>query len=60
MREGDQVIFVNQLLANQRLQVVSGVELAFPLHCTTNGKTLLSMLSDEQLMEWMPKLDFGH
>lgn len=39
VREGDHVVFVDQILANQRLQVVSGVGLAFPLHCTANGNT---------------------
>jgi DNA-binding IclR family transcriptional regulator len=54
VREGDTLIFVDQFMAQNRLQVVSGVGLSFPLHCTANGKALLAELSDPQIIKLVP------
>jgi len=50
VRSGAQVYFIDQVAAAHRLQAVSQTGLAFPAHCSANGKALLAELSDEQLM----------
>lgn len=55
VREGDAVIFIEQFVAQNRLQVVSGVGLSFPLYCTANGKALLAELSDAQIIKLLPE-----
>jgi DNA-binding IclR family transcriptional regulator len=45
----DHAVFVNQVPGSHRLLAVSAVGQTFPLHCTANGKAMLSLLSDEQL-----------
>lgn len=52
--EGDKAVFVEQVIAQNRLQVVSGVGLSFPLHCTANGKALLAHLTDTQVGQLLP------
>lgn len=55
VREGNTVIFIEQFVAQNRLQVVSGVGLSFPLYCTANGKALLAELSDAQIIKMLPE-----
>lgn len=52
--EGDKVVFVEQVVAQNRLQVVSGVGMGFPLYCTANGKALLADLPEEQVTAHLP------
>ena len=44
--EGDQLIFVDQVVGSQRLRTVSAVGETFPLYCTANGKAFLAQLDD--------------
>jgi DNA-binding IclR family transcriptional regulator len=54
--EHDQVLFVDQVpAAAQRLRAVSAVGAVFPVHCTANGKTLLSLLTDEEIERLLPE-----
>lgn len=41
---GDRAVFVDQVMGNSRLVAVSAIGEMFPLHCTANGKALLSRL----------------
>ncbi len=50
----DKVVFIDQIIAPQRLQAVSAVGAAFPLYCTANGKALLATLSPEQINLILP------
>ena len=50
----DQVIFIDQVAAPQRLQAVSAVGARFPAHCTANGKALLAELDPEQVKALLP------
>jgi DNA-binding IclR family transcriptional regulator len=43
----DHMVFVDQIVGQQRLRAVSAVGEPFPLHCTANGKAALAMLSDD-------------
>ena len=45
----DHLIFIDQVIGSQRLRTVSAVGETFPLHCTANGKALLSVLPEEKL-----------
>jgi DNA-binding IclR family transcriptional regulator len=45
--KGKRAVFINQVAArNRRLQAVSHIGDAFPLHCTANGKALMATLPD--------------
>lgn len=55
MLEGDKVVFIEQVIAPNRLQVVSGIGLGFPLHCTANGKAFLANMTDEQVAALLPE-----
>ena len=44
---GDHLLFVDQVVGQQRLRAVSAVGEAFPLTNTANGKACLSLLDDE-------------
>ena len=46
---GSNVYFIDQVAAPHRLQAVSQTGLAFPLHCTANGKALLADMTDDQV-----------
>jgi DNA-binding IclR family transcriptional regulator len=43
----DQVVFIDQVTGPHRLQTVSVVGDAYPLHCTANGKAYLALLDDD-------------
>jgi DNA-binding IclR family transcriptional regulator len=45
---GSGVVFVAQVQGTQRLAAVSAVGKHFPLHCTANGKALLSIMPGDQ------------
>lgn len=46
--QGGQAVFVDQVVGTSRLVAISAVGEAFPLHCTANGKALLSRLLPER------------
>lgn len=46
--QGGSAVFVDQVMGGSRLVAVSAVGEAFPLHCSANGKALLSRLPRER------------
>jgi len=42
----DHLVFIDQVIAPQRLRTVSAVGETFPLYCTANGKAYLAQLSE--------------
>jgi IclR family acetate operon transcriptional repressor len=46
--QGKSAVFVEQIQGTQRLVAVSAVGKEFPLHCTANGKALLSLLPQDR------------
>jgi DNA-binding IclR family transcriptional regulator len=42
-------VFTDQIQGRHRLRAVSAIGESFPLHCTANGKALLSVLSSDKL-----------
>lgn len=46
VRSADRALFIDQVAVSHRLQALSGVGVAFPLHCTANGKALLAELDN--------------
>jgi DNA-binding IclR family transcriptional regulator len=46
--EGKSAVFVEQIQGTQRLVALSAVGKEFPLHCTANGKALLSLLPPDR------------
>ena len=55
MLDGSEVRFIDQIPGVHRLQAVSSVGAAFPLHCSANGKALLAALPREQAEKLLPK-----
>lgn len=52
--KGKRAVFINQITArNRRLQAVSHIGDAFPLHCTANGKALLATLTEPELEKYL-------
>ena len=51
----DRLIFLDQVARPRRLRAVSGVGLTFPLHCTANGKAILSALPPEEVERILPE-----
>lgn len=51
---GHTVMFVDQVIAPQRLRAVSGIGVSFPLHCTANGKAILAALPDQTVQSLLP------
>ena len=47
--KGQSAVFTDQIQGRHRLRTVSAIGETFPLHCTANGKALLSVLPDEKL-----------
>src|SRR2546421_5233866 len=52
--EGDNLRFIDQVAAPQRLRAVSAVGATFPLHCTANGKALLAKLPRDEAAALLP------
>ena len=52
--EGDQVLFLDQVSASQRLRAVSAVGSLFPAYCTANGKALLAELPPKVVHDLLP------
>jgi DNA-binding IclR family transcriptional regulator len=47
--KGSSAVFTDQIQGRHRLRAVSAVGDSFPLHCTANGKALLSVLPADKL-----------
>ena len=47
--KGSVAIFTDQVQGVHRLRAVSSIGESFPLHCTANGKAILSVLSDDRV-----------
>lgn len=45
--KGGAAVFIDQIPGSHRLRAVSAVGETFPLHCTANGKAMLSLLTKE-------------
>lgn len=45
----NKVVFIDQVPGKHRLAAISGVGVSFPLHCSANGKAILSVLSESEL-----------
>lgn len=48
---GSHLIFIDQVVGQQRLRTVSAVGESFPLYCTANGKAYLASLEDRQIAD---------
>ena len=46
-------VFVDQVIGSARLNIVSAIGEAFPLHCLASGKAMLSTLSEAELKKRM-------
>lgn len=53
--DGRSARFIDQIPSGHRLQAVSTVGAAFPLHCSANGKALLAALPPDRLDELLPR-----
>ena len=49
--KGNAVIFTDQIQGSHRLRAVSAIGETFPLHCTANGKALLSVLPADKVAQ---------
>jgi DNA-binding IclR family transcriptional regulator len=47
--KGNSAVFTDQIQGRHRLRAVSAIGESFPLHCTANGKALLSVLPGDKL-----------
>ncbi|MFM8155141.1 MAG: IclR family transcriptional regulator [Actinomycetes bacterium] len=47
--EGDRAVFVDQVVADNRLRAVSAVGDSFPLHASANGKAMLAAMPEPDL-----------
>lgn len=52
--QGDTILFLDQVVAPQRLRLVSSVGAAFPVHCTASGKAFLAALPEEETQKLLP------
>src|SRR5271170_4437006 len=51
--KGFSAVFTDQIPGAHRLRAVSGVGDTFPLHCTANGKALLSVMPEQTLQRFL-------
>lgn len=49
--KGTEAVFVDHIEGQQRLRAVSAIGVSFALHCSANGKAMLSLLSDHALFQ---------
>jgi DNA-binding IclR family transcriptional regulator len=47
--KGRSAVFTDQIQGSHRLRAVSAIGETFPLHCTANGKAILSVLPDDKI-----------
>src|SRR5262249_38981401 len=53
--KGNGAVFIDQVPGEHRLRAVSAIGDSFPLHCTANGKALLSLLPQEKWSKLLGK-----
>jgi DNA-binding IclR family transcriptional regulator len=46
----DHAVFVEQALGSHRIYAIAAIAVQFPLHCTANGKSMLALLNDEEIL----------
>jgi DNA-binding IclR family transcriptional regulator len=51
--KGNSAVFTDQIQGAHRLRAVSAVGETFPLHCTANGKALLSLMNAQQFEKFL-------
>ena len=51
----DHCLFLDQVARLRRLHAISGVGLEFPLHCTANGKALLTTIPLDEVLRIIPE-----
>lgn len=49
MLKGAEAVFVDHIEGQQRLRAVSAIGVSFALHCSANGKAMLSLVGDDVL-----------
>lgn len=54
--DNNRLIYLDQVARDQRLRAASIIGVTFPLHCTANGKALLSMLPPEDVERILPEI----
>ena len=52
--QGSSILFLDQVVAPQRLRLVSSIGATFPAHCTASGKVLLAELREEEARRLLP------
>ncbi|WP_325949075.1 IclR family transcriptional regulator [Pseudomonas putida] len=45
----NQLLFIDQVVADRKLRIVSAVGALFPMYCTAHGKAYLATLSDKEV-----------
>lgn len=55
MLDKDHCLFLDQIVRLRRLHAVSSVGLEFPLHCTANGKALLTTIPSDEVLRIIPE-----
>lgn len=58
--KGSEAVFIEQIPGAHRLRAVSAIGESFPLHCTANGKALLSLLPDEKWIKLVGRSPRAH
>lgn len=51
--EGDRAVFVDQVVADNRLRAVSSVGDSFPLHASANGKAFLAVMPEVEVKRFL-------
>lgn len=52
--QGDKILFLDQVVAPQRLRLVSSIGAEFPVHCTASGKAFLAALPEDRALALLP------
>ncbi|MEI8163244.1 MAG: IclR family transcriptional regulator [Betaproteobacteria bacterium] len=53
------MVFVDQVSGTHRLTAVSAVGVAFPIHCSANGKAVLALMTDDELKKTYKHLNLS-
>ena len=54
--KGTEAVFIDHIEGPHRLRAVSAIGVSFPLHCSANGKAMLSALSDPALAKMKKRI----
>lgn len=55
----DKAVFIDQIAGSHRLVAVSAVGASFPLHSAANGKSMLALLSPQELARLKKRISLG-